>query len=46
MTGISVVPANQASWDDLQATEDTADDTVWSVTCFVVRTGYRRGGVS
>ena len=26
--------------------EDTADDTVWSVTCFVVRTGYRRSGVS
>jgi GNAT superfamily N-acetyltransferase len=30
---ISVVPANEASWDDLQA-------------CFVVRTGFRRRGVS
>ena len=26
--------------------EDRADETVWSVTCFVVRTGYRRSGVS
>ena len=27
-------------------TEDRADDGVWSVTCFVVRTGFRRMGVS
>lgn len=26
--------------------EDKADDTVWSVMCFVVRAGYRRRGVS
>jgi GNAT superfamily N-acetyltransferase len=26
--------------------EDKADDTVWSVTCFVVRAGYRRRGIS
>lgn len=25
--------------------EDRADDGVWSVTCFVTRTGYRRRGV-
>jgi GNAT superfamily N-acetyltransferase len=27
-------------------TEDRADDGVWAVTCFVVRTGFRRRGVS
>lgn len=26
--------------------EDKADDSVWSVTCFVTRAGYRRRGVS
>jgi GNAT superfamily N-acetyltransferase len=26
--------------------EDSADDGVWSVTCFVTRTGFRRRGVS
>jgi GNAT superfamily N-acetyltransferase len=26
--------------------EDKADDTVWAVTCFVTRTGFRRRGVS
>ena len=26
-------------------TEDKADDTVWAVTCFVTRAGYRRRGV-
>jgi GNAT superfamily N-acetyltransferase len=26
--------------------EDKADDSVWAVTCFVVRAGYRRRGVS
>ena len=26
--------------------EDTNDDSVWAVTCFVTRTGYRRRGVS
>ncbi len=27
-------------------TEDKADDTVWAVTCFVTRAGFRRRGVS
>ena len=27
-------------------TEDRDDDGVWSVTCFVTRTGFRRRGVS
>ncbi len=26
--------------------EDKEDDTVWSVTCFVARAGYRRRGIS
>jgi GNAT superfamily N-acetyltransferase len=26
--------------------EDKADDTTWSVTCFVTRAGYRRRGIS
>ena len=26
--------------------EDKADDSVWAVTCFVTRSGYRRRGVS
>jgi ribosomal protein S18 acetylase RimI-like enzyme len=27
-------------------TEDKGDDDIWSVTCFVTRTGFRRRGVS
>lgn len=27
-------------------TEDKADDTVWSVTCFITRAGYRKRGVA
>jgi GNAT superfamily N-acetyltransferase len=27
-------------------TEDRSDDTVWAITCFVTRPGYRRHGVS
>ncbi|MGW5363375.1 DUF1905 domain-containing protein [Actinopolymorpha pittospori] len=27
-------------------TEDRADDSVWAVTCFVTRTGFRRRGIS
>jgi GNAT superfamily N-acetyltransferase len=27
-------------------TEDKTDDGVWAVTCFVIRTGFRRRGVS
>jgi GNAT superfamily N-acetyltransferase len=30
----------------LDRTEDKADTTVWAVTCFVTRVGYRRRGVS
>ena len=26
--------------------EDKADDTVWAVTCFLIRKGFRKGGVS
>ena len=26
--------------------EDKTDDTVWAVTCFVTRVGFRRGGIS
>jgi GNAT superfamily N-acetyltransferase len=26
--------------------EDKADDSVWAVTCFVTRTGFRRRGIS
>jgi GNAT superfamily N-acetyltransferase len=31
-------------WSD--RAEDKADDSVWAVTCFVTRTGFRRRGVS
>jgi len=31
-------------WQD--RTEDKADPTVWAVTCFVTRVGYRRRGIS
>jgi GNAT superfamily N-acetyltransferase len=31
-------------WDG--RSEDKTDDTVWSVTCFVTRAGYRRRGIS
>ena len=34
---------NRVPW--VGRTEDKSDDTVWAVTCFVVRTGYRRRGV-
>ena len=27
-------------------TEDKLDDSVWAVTCFVTRAGYRRRGIS
>jgi GNAT superfamily N-acetyltransferase len=30
-------------WDG--RSEDKADDSVWAVTCFVTRAGYRRRGV-
>ncbi|MBO0832769.1 MAG: GNAT family N-acetyltransferase [Actinobacteria bacterium] len=31
-------------WDGRE--EDKADDSVWAVTCFVTRRGYRRRGIS
>jgi GNAT superfamily N-acetyltransferase len=31
-------------WDGRD--EDKADDSVWAVTCFVARTGFRRRGIS
>jgi GNAT superfamily N-acetyltransferase len=31
-------------WDG--RTEDKGDDSVWAVTCFVTRTGYRRQGIT
>jgi len=31
-------------WDG--RAEDKSDDSVWAVTCFVTRTGYRRQGIS
>jgi GNAT superfamily N-acetyltransferase len=76
---VAIVPANEASWEDLQAVlgargdparcavaprsahprllhntrvpwegraEDKSDDSVWSVTCFVTRAGFRRRGIS
>jgi GNAT superfamily N-acetyltransferase len=35
---------NRVPWEG--RSEDKADDTVWAVTCFVTRTGYRRGGIT
>jgi GNAT superfamily N-acetyltransferase len=35
---------NRVPWAD--RTEDKTDDSVWAVTCFVTRTGFRRRGIS
>jgi len=35
---------NRVPW--VGRTEDKTDDSVWAVTCFVTRTGFRRCGVS
>jgi GNAT superfamily N-acetyltransferase len=35
---------NRIPWMDRN--EDKADPTVWAVTCFVTRVGYRRRGIS
>ena len=35
---------NRVPW--MGRTEDKADTTVWAVTCFVTRAGYRRRGIS
>jgi GNAT superfamily N-acetyltransferase len=35
---------NRVPWDG--RSEDKADDSVWAVTCFVTRTGFRKRGVA
>jgi len=35
---------NRVPW--VGRTEDKTDDSVWAVTCFVTRTGFRRRGIS
>ena len=35
---------NRVPWEGRQ--EDKSDDSVWAVTCFVTRKGYRRQGIS
>lgn len=39
---VSVVPANEASWDDLQ----TVSPDVWAIVCFAIRPGYRGLGLT
>jgi GNAT superfamily N-acetyltransferase len=36
--------SNRVPWAG--RTEDKTDDSVWAVTCFVTRTGFRRRGIS
>ncbi len=38
------LPRMRTVWGGRQ--EDEADDTVWAVTCFVTRRGYRKRGIS
>jgi GNAT superfamily N-acetyltransferase len=35
---------NRVPWTD--RAEDKSDDSVWAVTCFLTRTGYRKRGIS
>jgi GNAT superfamily N-acetyltransferase len=35
---------NRVPWDG--RTEDRADDSVWAVTCFVTRAGFRKRGIA
>jgi GNAT superfamily N-acetyltransferase len=35
---------NRVPWEG--RAEDKADDSVWAVTCFVTRTGFRRRGIT
>jgi GNAT superfamily N-acetyltransferase len=35
---------NRVPWEG--RTEDKADDSVWAVTCFVTRAGYRKRGIA
>jgi GNAT superfamily N-acetyltransferase len=37
-------PRNRTVWSGRR--EDRADDSVWAVTCFVTRKGYRRRGIT
>ncbi|MEI2778141.1 MAG: GNAT family N-acetyltransferase [Tetrasphaera sp.] len=39
-----LVRGQRVPWDGRE--EDKADPTVWAVTCFVTRTGYRRQGIA
>lgn len=39
-----LVRNNRVPWEG--RSEDKTDDTVWAVTCFLTRTGFRRRGVS
>ena len=39
-------PASSRSGAGLRRDEDKADDSVWTVTCFVTRAGFRRRGVT
>jgi GNAT superfamily N-acetyltransferase len=39
-----LVRNNRVPWEG--RTEDKADDSVWAVTCFVTRVGFRKRGVS
>jgi len=47
VNGIVVVPANEASFEDLQTVFGSRGirRSVWAVTCFVVRAGFRKRGV-
>jgi GNAT superfamily N-acetyltransferase len=38
---ITVVPANEASCEDLQT-----DESIWAVTCLFTRAGFRTRGIS
>ena len=38
------LPPRRVAWEDRD--EDRNDDSVWAVTCFVTRAGFRRRGVS
>ncbi len=41
---VGLVRAGKVPWEG--RSEDRADPSVWAVTCFVTRAGYRRRGVS
>ena len=39
-----LVRNNRVPWEG--RAEDKADDTVWAVTCFLIRAGYRKRGIA